>query len=239
MTFFRTNPHIKIALVMSVLFISSILSDVKANQKLTVLVPNFPPYTKESNRKVSGIGIELANKVFKQAKIEVEYHILPNYAKALYELKQGRGDILLLASQNAERDNIAVFSKPLMINRWCWYLLQDSKLTPYDKSFKEQAKISTHFKANTHKWLVSKSYIVEPTMNIDKLPTMLMKKRIDAVFLAELVFEEAVKNDKLNLTQFKKYIEIEKPFGMYISKKYLTEFPETLRNINDAITRAP
>lgn len=212
-----------------------IAPSVKAINKLIVLVPNFPPYTYEDNLKISGVGIELANKVFRQAKVQVEYHLQPNYAKALYELEQGRGDALLLASQNSERDSVAVFTKPLMINRWCWYLPRKSKLSPHDKNFIKSAKVSSHFKTNTHKWLTSKNYIVEPAMQLTKLPEMLLKQRIDAVFLAELVFEEAVKQDKLQLEQFKKYIEVEKPFGIYLSKRYLKEHPNTLPKINNAI----
>lgn len=227
----------QITFAITFIFISIFFSDASAKPHLNVLVPNFPPYTFESNNQISGIGIVLANKVFKKAEITVRYRIVPNYAKALYELEQGRGDAVLLASQNNERDELAVFTKPLMINRWCWYLLKNTNFTPYDKSFKKQAKISSHFQANTHKWLIENDYNVEPVMQISNLPQMLLRNRVDAVFIAELAFEEALKLDNLTLNQFKKHIEIEKPFGIYISKTYLTKSPETLKQVNLAIEK--
>jgi ABC-type amino acid transport substrate-binding protein len=210
-------------------------TDASAKSHLTVLVPNFPPYTLKNDNKISGIGIELANKVFKQAGINVNYRILPNYAKALHELEQGRGDAILLVSKNDERDNIAVFTKPLMLNRWCWYLTSETKLTPHDANFKNEAKISSHFKTKTHKWLIENNYAVVPAMKLNKLPQMLLKSRVDAVFIAELVFEEAMKRDNIKLSRFKKYVEIEKPFGIYISKKHLAKNPDILDKVNQAI----
>jgi len=228
----------KRTLAINFIFIITALPDASAKTHLEVLVPNFPPYTFENDNQISGIGIDLANKVFKQAEISVNYRILPNYAKALHELEQGRGDAILLISQNDERDYIATFTKPLMINRWCWYLRNDAKLTPSDKSFKRKAKVSSHFKTNTHKWLIKNNFSVVPAMKLNKLPQMLLKARVDAVFIAELVFEEAMKRDNIKLSQFQKHIGIEKPFGIYISKKYLAKSPETLDKINHVIQKS-
>jgi len=228
----------KRTLAINFFFILIALPVASAKTHLTVLVPNFPPYTFESDNQISGIGIVLANKVFKQAGISVNYRILPNYAKALHELEQGRGDAVLLISKNDERDSIATFTKPLMINRWCWYLRNDAKLTPNDKNFKRETKVSSHFKTNTHKWLIENNYNVVPAMKLNKLPQMLLKERVDAVFIAELVFEEAMKQDNIKLSRFKKHIEIEKPFGIYISNKYLAKKPETLGKVNQAIQKA-
>jgi ABC-type amino acid transport substrate-binding protein len=228
---FKIFQYLNITLFLSLLP----LSNASANDHLTVLVPNFPPYTFNKDNQISGIGIELANKVFIQAGIKVNYRILPNYAKALYELEQGRGDAVLLISKNDERDNIAVFSKPLMFNRWCWYSRKDSQLNPNSDNFKSDAKISSHFKTNTHKWLTDNNYNVQPVMELSKLPKMLLKARVDAVFIAELVFEEAMKQDHITLQQFNKVVEIEKPFGIYISKNYLAKNPQTLQKVNQAI----
>lgn len=225
----------KKVLMLLAILISLTFTQARANEQLIVLVPNFPPYTFEKNNKISGVGIELADKVFKKAGIKVHYRILPNYAKVLYELKQGRGDAALLMSKNVERDAIAVFTKPLMINRWCWYLPNTSQLNPHDNSFRNTAMISSHFKTNTHKWLIANNYQVNPVMELKTLPKMLMKSRVDAVFIAELVFEEAMKQDNIALNQFRKVVEIAKPFGIYISKKHLTTHPQTLQIINQAI----
>lgn len=64
---------------------------------------------------------------------------------------------------------------------------------------------------------------------------MLMQSRVDAVFIAELLFEAVMKKYKLQSSQFKKYIEVEKPFGIYMSKNFLAKHPEALTRINSAI----
>lgn len=159
-------------------------TDVNAQQEITILIPNFPPYTQKVNQQASGIGIDLANAIFKQIGIKVHYRILPNYAKVLHELEQARGDAFLLASQNDERDKIAVFTEPLLINRWCWFVLNNAELTPMHKDFKKKAKVSSYFHSNTHKWLMNNHYDVAPVMENTKLPAMLIRSRIDAVFIA-------------------------------------------------------
>lgn len=219
-----------VLLIMSVIFLP-----VYAKQSMTVLVPNFPPYTHIKNNELTGLGIQQADLIFAQAKINVTYRFLPNYAKVLHEIKQGRGDAFLLASQNEERDKVAQFSLPVVTNKWCWYLSKNSSLSPQNETFKETASISSHFNTNTHKWLNSKGYFVEPVMDISVLPELLLRKRIDAVFLAELVFEQAIKEKGLPLSHFKKVVEVEKPFGIYVSNKYLESEPKTLKNINKSI----
>lgn len=221
--------------VITLLCCAILITPSYAKQSITVLVPNFPPYTQQINGKISGIGIEQANKVFAHAGLEVTYRFLPNYAKVIHEIKHNRGDAFLLASQNDERDQLAELSYPLVSNKWCWYLPKDTTLSPEQPSFKSTATISSHFNTNTHKWLSKNNYIVEAVTDISRLPELLLRKRIDAVFLAELVFEKAIKEKGLTLSQFKKVVAVEKPFGIYISKKYLESSPETLKNINKSI----
>ncbi|MEW6982313.1 transporter substrate-binding domain-containing protein [Colwelliaceae bacterium 6471] len=208
---------------------------VCAQQTITFAVPNFPPYSYQQNKQVTGEGITLAEQAFAKAKITPNYILLPNYAKVVYQVKENRADGFLLASQNKERDKIAVFSKPLLINRWSWYVLKDSVLTPKQPNFKSQAIVSSHFNSNTHKWLASKGYKVQAAMRLNKLPKMLLTKRVDAVFISERVFKQAVIDEGLNIDLFEQYAEIAKPFGIYISKHYLKLYPDTLTKLNNAI----
>ena len=221
--------------VITLLCCAMLITPSYATQNITVLVPNFPPYTQQINGKLSGIGIEQADKVFAHAGLNVTYRFLPNYAKVLHEIKHNRGDAFLLASQNDERDKLAELSNPLVINKWCWYLHKNSTLSPEQATFKSTATISSHFNTNTHKWLNKNNYVVEAVTDISRLPELLLHKRIDAVFLAELVFEKAIKEKELPLSHFKKVVEVEKPFGIYISKKYLESSPDTLKSINKSI----
>lgn len=210
----------------------------KENQELTILVPNFPPYTYQDNRQITGIGIELATEIFQIAGLKVNYQLMPNYGKVVHEASLDKGDGFLLASQNTERDKIAIFSEPLLINRWCWYTLKETQFVPDYVNFKNLAKVSTHLNTNTHKWLVAQNYSVEPVTNINVLPELLLKKRVDAVFIAELVFEQALKQGGYSFELFDKFIEVEKSFGIYINKTYLEKHPDTLSVINNAIVES-
>ncbi len=232
---FVVNFRWKIKTLLLMLSLSCCIFGAIAQQEITVLVPNFPPYTEKKHQQISGIGIDLANQVFNKTGIKVRYRILPNYAKVVQQITQGQGDAFLLASQNDERDSIAVFTEPLLINRWCWYVLRTDTISPDDSDFKDRATVSTHFNANTHKWLLKNNYFVDPVMDTGKLPHMLLRGRIDAVFIAELVFDEAIKQALITPQTFKKYVEIEKPFGIYLSKKYLAKYPDTLKRVNKAI----
>ena len=225
------KPIFKVKLLVFILWAVK----VNAEQSLTVLIPDFPPYTFQENNQVSGIGPRLVEDIFSQANIKVNYRVLPNYAKVLHELKKNRGDAFLLASQNKERDGIAEFSAPLMTNRWAWFVRKDAKVLPSDKGFKSQAVISSHFNSNTHIWLKEQGYNVKPAMKVTSLPDLLTQSRVDAVFVAELVFEHALTNSNADMSQFTKFVEREVPFGIYVSKQYLAEFPDTLAQINRAI----
>ena len=206
-------------------------------KELTILVPNFPPYTFLQDNSVKGIGIDLATKIFTTAGLSVNFQLMPNYGKVVYNVAQNKGDGFLLASQNQERDKIAAFTKPLLINRWCWFTLKQTEIVPDSIAFKKQAKVSTHFNTNTHKWLDAQNYSVEAVMDVKVLPEMLIKKRVDAVFIAELVFEQALAENGYSMDLFDKFIEVEKPFGIYISHSYLKENPETINQLNQAIIK--
>jgi ABC-type amino acid transport substrate-binding protein len=66
---------------------------------------------------------------------------------------------------------------------------------------------------------------------------MLEKKRIDAVFLSEGVFYDVAESQGYTKNDFISYLQIERPFGMYISKVYLAQHPETLNKINRSIKK--
>ena len=143
---------------------------------------------------------------------------------------------MFLASQNAERDAIAVFTQPLVINKWSWFMLKKSKVDLNSETFKLQAVIGTLKGTNTYKWLKTNGYRnVASPVDASSLVSMLKSHRIDAAFLADAVFEYGL--DKKELSQFKKVLEVEKAFGMYISHDYLKKHPSTLAQINRSIEK--
>ena len=113
-------------------------------------------------------------------------------------------------------------------------MLKDSKVDLKSEFFKQRAGVGTIKGTNTFKWLKKNGYtnIAQP-VDAFSLVAMLKTHRIDAAFVAEAVFEHEL--DEEELSQFKKVVEVEKPFGMYISHDYLKSHPDSLEKINSSI----
>jgi polar amino acid transport system substrate-binding protein len=135
------------------LFLTMMSSYVYAQAVMEFHLPVFPPYTFEKDGKIQGIAVELVGQILKEAGIQYTIDLVPNYGRAIANVKIGLSDGFFLASQNSERDNIAVFSNPVTNNNWCWFYPVNSKLDPKDGEFKANAKVGTILNANTHKWL--------------------------------------------------------------------------------------
>ena len=67
------------------------------------------------------------------------------------------------------------------------------------------------------------------------LPQYLNEDRFDAIFLAETVFLQLLKDYQMDLNRYKQVVEVEKLFGIYIAKKYLKNQPEFMNKLNSAI----
>ncbi|GAA6171072.1 hypothetical protein NBRC116592_07420 [Colwellia sp. KU-HH00111] len=232
----RNNKAIfamKILTTLAFLLIS-LPSVAHQNHLLSLVSPNFPPYTYEHNQEVVSIGAELIHRMFANTEIPYKLTIVADYGVVVQVLKAKLADGMFLATQNAERDAIAVFTQPLMMNKWSWYMLADSGIDLNADSFKSQAVVGSIKGTNTEKWLKESGYnsIAHP-VEASALIDMLKARRIDAAFVAEAVFEHAL--DQQVLSQFKKVVEVEKPFGMYISYDYLKKNPNSLAQINRSI----
>lgn len=118
---------------------------------LQLVIPQFPPYTNEENKIFTGVGIDLISIVMKDIGVDYKLRSTPNYARALNEVKHGRADGFFLASENSQRNEVAVFSEPLLINKWSWFFASDRSLNPKSKSFKSIAKVATIHGSNTYK----------------------------------------------------------------------------------------
>ncbi len=222
--------------VLIVLLIIIAGCNIYAQSEIRFHIPNFAPYTFNKDGKIQGIGTETVDRIMKEAGIDYSLKLVSDYGIAVNEIKTGHSDGFFLASQNAERDKIAVFSKPVVINNWCWFFPADSTLNPKESNFKTKARVGTYANTNTHLWLEKNGYnVVASPGNIDELLDMMITNRINAVFLAELVFYEAIKKLGEQPDNFKKVVEVEKPFGIYISKDYLSKNPGTMEKINAAI----
>ena len=209
-----------------------------AQSEMIFHVPNFPPYQFEKDGKIQGIGIELVDKIMREAGIQFSLKLVSNYGIAVYDVRAGNSDGFFLASQNAERDEIAGFSNSVAINRWCWFLPANSTLNPKEENFKAKASVGTYLNSNTHKWLRKNGYNVTGSPeNIESLFKMLKKNRINVVLLAEAAFYEAASKAGEKQESFRKVVQVEKPFGIYVSKDYLSKNPGIMEKLNAAIIK--
>ncbi|WP_143872691.1 substrate-binding periplasmic protein [Catenovulum sediminis] len=202
---------------------------------LKFVVPHFPPYTFIENGTWHGEGYKMATEALKQAKIAFTIKPVSNYGKAFAMLKSGHADGFFLASQNEQRDKIAVFSQSIVTNHWKWYVLKDIKDSPYSKYFKDNYRIASHLNANTHIWLKENGYRVEAVVDVASIALMLEKNRFEAVLLAEKVFEQTALQQNISLASFNQYLHSNREFGIYISKKKVHQNPEIMRRLNQAI----
>jgi len=227
-------------LLLSLLAITfSFLSCAGHAEKLRLVVPQFPPYTSESDGVFFGVGIDLVKQVMEDINVDYQLRSTPNYARALEELIGGNADGFFLASEGEHRNRVAVFSEPLLINRWSWFFRADSKLNSFPDSFKSTAKIATLRGSNTYKWLNERDYNVTTNANSTKKFTemLLERKRIDAVFLASLVFNKELKAHGYTKSDYVEVVEKSKPFGIYISKEYLQTHPGFMQRLNASIVK--
>ena len=233
---FWSNKVIRIIFKIIVFLLVSVPSFAEEHDVLNLVSPHFPPYTYEQNNEIKGIGPDIIKRVFANTNIPYKITMLKDYAEAVQVIKTKLGDGMFLASQNAERNAIAVFTQPLVINKWSWFMLKKSKVDLNSETFKSQAVIGTLKGTNTYKWLKTNGYRnVASPVDASSLVSMLKSQRIDAAFLADAVFEYGL--DEKELSQFKKVLEVEKAFGMYISHDYLKKHPGTLEKINRSIEK--
>jgi len=227
-------------LLLSGLLLSLSLSSVIAcAAPLRLVAPQFPPYTSESDGSFSGIGVDLIKQVMQDIDIEYELRSTPNYARALGELKNGHADGFFLASENDQRNEIAQFSEPLLVNRWSWFFRPESSYNTDSFAFKASARIASIHGSNTYKWLVEHDYNVTTKANSTKhfAEMLLEKKRVDAVFLASVVFRKALVENGYANTDYLEVVEKSKPFGIYINKAYLEKHPGFMEKLNASILK--
>lgn len=204
--------------------------------ELTLGYPEFKPYTYTENGITKGLGVEWLDKIAKELKLTIKFEPIDSYGNGVNWLKENKIDGLFLASQNNERDALAFFSHKLTDNKWVWITKKNNHFDFDNISLKKSLRISTHTNANTHVWLKKNNYSqIYPTTDVQAMIRQLMHDRIDAVFLAEQVFLDALTLSPWSHSHVKMAVEVSKPFGVYISKNYLSKNKEFMTKLNLAI----
>lgn len=207
---------------------------------ITLGYPEFRPYTYTQDSNPAGIGVTKLKQISKNSNINIKFEPIDTYGRGVNFLRTNKIDGLFLASQNAERDDIAEFSHSIFTNNWIWITRKNHSPLFNSDTSKNNLKITTYGNANTHIWLQKNQYkLVYPTTDIEAMIRQLMYKRVDAIFLAEEVFIKALKESQWRTADVKTTIEIPKPMGLYISKVFLQQHPNFMFKLNKQIDMLP
>ncbi|WP_432455562.1 substrate-binding periplasmic protein [Agarivorans sp. QJM3NY_29] len=213
----------------------SSLNNVQAHE-LRLIYPDFPPFTYAKSGEPAA-GNFLLDQIMKKLKQPYHSRQVPNYKRALNDIERNLADGFFFASQNQKRDQVAQFSKPLLVNNWSWFFRQENFLDPHSKDFKAKAKIASLEGTNTLTWLKNNHYKVVGKQNdVVKLAQLLFDlKRIDAAFLSAEVFKYKAIHSNMRNGQYIEVVQRSAPFGIYISKAYIEEHPQFMPRLNQAI----
>lgn len=212
---------------------------LQAKETLRMAMPDYPPYTYIQDGSYHGFGYEAFVSVM--ADLQQEFTIVPepNYGRAVKDMKNQVVDGLFLASENAERNTVAEFSAAVTYTGWTWvWLKQHSQLDPGSAEFKQKSIVSAQLNSNTYLWLLKQQYkVAGAPNNIRMLFTLLNSRRVDAILLPELTAKAVMQQEKLDPNLYSMQLEVQLPFGIYISKAYIARNPDIMPKLNQAIMR--
>lgn len=212
---------------------------LQAKEKLRMAMPDYPPYTYIQDGTYHGFGYEAFVSIMADLKQDFVIVPEPNYGRAVKEMQNDRVDGLFLASENAERNAVAQFSAAVTYNKWTWvWLKQRTDLKPSSASFKRKAGVSAQLNSNLYLWLQRHQYkIAGAPNNVRMLFTLLNSRRVDAVIMPELTAYTVIQQEKLDPNLYSMQLEMQLPFGIYISKAYIARNPDIMFKLNQAIAR--
>ena len=62
-------------------------------ESIKFVIPDFKPYTYALDGELKGIGVENISSIFKRLGLEYSLTLVPNYGRAVREVKVGRADV--------------------------------------------------------------------------------------------------------------------------------------------------
>lgn len=203
---------------------------------LRMAMPEYPPYTYLQDGEYRGEGYEAFVFIMRQLQREFTIVLVPNYGRAVLDLRNEVIDGLFLASENAERNSMAVFSDPVSITRWTWVWLAQHQLRPGTDEFRRNAIVSAQLNSNIYLWLKAQGYrVAGGPNNIRDLFRLLNAKRVDAIMLPEQTALTVIAENGYPLQHYQFQLERELPFAIYISKAFLALEPDFMTALNQAI----
>lgn len=205
-------------------------------QILRLVAPEYAPFTTLHEGRPSGLGVDLVARVMTSAGLYWTVEIVPNYARCLATLEDGSADGFFLGSTHPERDRLAVFTLPLLNNRWIWVTRAQESILLSQGPPPAGLRVGVLLNTNPHAWLKDHDYpIVGTPGRPESLVNMLEIDRVNAILVPEKIFREVVATSKRSLESFRLTRHSDNPFGLYLSRKFLETHPEVLGKVNQAI----
>jgi polar amino acid transport system substrate-binding protein len=210
-----------------------------AADRLKMLVPDYPPYSYKEYGRFSGVGYDAVAAIMADADIDFTVQLVPHFGRALMAMRSNTADGFFLATESKERNEVAVFSNPVMMANWSWVWLKNrTDLAPGSVQFKNTAAVSAQMNSHAYHWLVQQGFqVTAGTNEISGLLNLLKYKRVDAILLPELTAKFVLEQQQSDLEQFNFQQEISLPYAIYINKLYLQKHPEFMTKLNAAIAR--
>ena len=218
-------------------FIAGFAAAASEKAVLRMAMPDYPPYTYIEDGQYQGEGYDAFVFIMQQLQRDFNISLVPNYGRAVLDLQNDVIDGLFLASENAERNSMAVFSDPVSITRWTWvWLTQQQTLTPDSSNFASRAIVSAQINSNIYLWLKAQGYrVAGGPNNIRDLFRLLNNRRVDAIMLPEQTALTVIQENSYPLQNYQFKTMRELPFAIYISKRFLEKEPDFMEQLNNAI----
>lgn len=202
-----------------------------ASDPMILGVPQFKPFTYLENGQIKGDVLDEVKRILDASEIRFKIIFIENYSLLIKAVKSKKIDGFFVATQNVERDRYAVFSKPIILDGFSWFILNDARYEFNSSDFKLHAKVGAVGKTNSFRIATRRGYQVygQP---LPLLAQQFTHKTLDAVFATEMAFRYQLDNLPFSKKHYRIIKDSERPFGLYISKHYLQNNKNVMQTIN-------
>lgn len=227
-------------LVWSYVFLAIVISSsfsgiALANDRMVLLCDDRPPFHYiNAEGKIDGYAAKAIQCSLEKMGYAYEIRIVP-WKRAQAETKWGSAHSFFAASRNATRDEYAQLSRIIIDQHWSWLTLKTSGIEPASDSFKEKARTGSWLGSNSMEWLKKNNYKIDQApVTAEQLVRQLLSGRIDAAFASDVILHEVV--DKIGVKDQVRIIkQVHRPWGVYISKKFLEKHSGFMEKFNETI----
>lgn len=209
-------------------------SFASAYEPMLLGVPQLKPFTYYENTQFKGNALKPVENALQKANIPYQFVFVPNYSLLLKALRNKEIDGFFLATKNVERDRYAQFSKPILIDRYSWFVLNSSSADIESDVFKLNSKVGAVQNTNSFRLLTRLGFQVygQPSPLLAK---NFVGKNVDAVFATYSPFRYQLDALSFPKNKYRVIHHSKRPFGIYISKHYIHKFPDVMQKVDHFI----